>query len=573
MQDLTPRETAQDLSLRIARPLLAYLADTRGEEVRDEVLTEAGLEPRDFNHEDRWVSHEEFEEVMAAGRRRLESDEEFATANQYQIDKQYGPLTLVLRFTSLRRVVETFDRTRHLVTRISRYEAEPLSDPLSGRDVLRIRYRSTKAESRLTCLCRRSQWAVLPSVLWGLPPAVITERKCIAKGDDCCECDMRWQEPFRWRAPLLGLVAGTAMGLALWLATGLSWVIPWPALVGVVAGLHWSLVRVERTKEAFQQAKSIEAEQFVARHLEATDELLRLHRRQEDWTARVERQSLQSSHTLGEVLTRLQRMTHDDPAAMRDLSHDLRNPLTVVRVSADLLTDSIAQGADPAQLERYATHLQTGLGRLNDMLDDVMRLAGTQPESADQGRPLEVVDTAPLPDRYRRQLQALTVDRELSISVELTREVPATLETHPSILDRVMDNLLTNAAKYTERGGINVRIGGVPGYLCLKVADSGRGIRPERLEGVLTGLEVDAAPLVGDSRGLGLSVVVRLLDRLGGRLEVLSRPDMGTTFWVYVPTQSPGRSRTDAVDEPIERVVRRIVTIRDEGADAPEVYH
>jgi signal transduction histidine kinase len=572
MPDPVSSDSAEEVNLRVARPLLAYLADTQGADVCDEVLTAAGLMPGEFDQEDRWVSQEEFEEVLAAGHRRLRGDEEFVKACQYEIAKQYGPLTLVLRFASMRTIVETLDRTRHLVTRIGRFEAERLSGP----NAVRIRYRSTKAESRLPCLVRQAQWATIPQAIWGLPQAVVTERKCIADGDDCCECDVRWQDPFRWRAPVLGVALGAAVGVALWWLTGLMWFAPWPSLLGLVAGLHWSVMRLERTKEAFMEAKSVEAERFVARHMVATNELLRLHQRQEDWTAQVERQSLHSSHTLGAVLTRLQSITHRDSKAVRDISHDLRNPLTLVRVSADLLSEAVRDRAEPAVLERYSEHLQTGVQRLNEMLDEVMRLAGTPSEPTVDYAPRKVIDTAPLEDRYRRQLLALTVDRDLKISVELTRETPAHLETRPSILERVMDNLLTNAAKYTERGRIHVEISGVPGFLCLKVADTGRGIRPERLEGVLTGSQMDDAPLVGDSRGLGLSVVVRLLDHLGGRLEVLSRHDMGTTFWVYVPTQPTERLRPDVGDEPIERVIRRVVTIRDDSVNLPEIsdlYH
>lgn len=569
VEDLTSQEQPKEINLRTAFPLLAYLNDTLGEDVRDEVLTAAGLLTSVSELEECWVSHAEYEALLAAGRRRLKSDEEFSTACQYQIGNQYGPLVLVLRLTSLRAIVRTLDRTRHLVTRIGRFESESLAGPNS----VRIRYRSTKADSRLFCLLRRAQWATIPSVLWGLSPAIVTERKCIAKGDDCCECDVRWQEPFRWRLPTLGVVAGGAVGLALWLVTGLLWLAPWPAVLGLVLGWYRSMLKVNRAMEAFQEANSKEAEKFVVRHLESTRELLRLHQRQEVWTTRVERESLQSSHALGAVLGRLQSLTLDDPTAARDISHDLRNPLTLVRASANLLANGIREGVDHAQLDRFASHLNTGVERLNEMLDDVMRIAGTQIQPVEQDAPVKVITTDSMPDRYRRQLQALTVDRDLQISVELTRETPAQLETRPSILERVVDNLLTNAAKYTDRGRIHVEISGVPGFLCIKVADTGRGIRPNRLEAVLTGLEVDDAPAVGESRGLGLSVVVRHLNRLGGRLEVLSRPDMGTTFWVYVPTQPPENPYPDGAAEPIERMLRRVVTIRVDSAEHPAALH
>ena len=71
-------------------------------------------------------------------------------------------------------------------------------------------------------------------------------------------------------------------------------------------------------------------------------------------------------------------------------------------------------------------------------------------------------------------------------------------------------------------------------------------------------------PIIGDSYGLGLNIVVRLLDQVGGRLEVMSRPDQGTTFWIYFPLRLPPGAATPQVDgqEPITRVLERVVTIR-----------
>jgi signal transduction histidine kinase len=131
----------------------------------------------------------------------------------------------------------------------------------------------------------------------------------------------------------------------------------------------------------------------------------------------------------------------------------------------------------------------------------------------------------------------------------------------PLLLERVLDNLLTNASKYTERGSILVEVTGQPGWLVIKISDSGRGIATERLEQVFRGGEPDPAPVVGSSRGVGLSTVVRLLAQMGGRLEIMSVPRQGTTIWVYVPVRAS--LETSVPDrEPASDVVARIVKIR-----------
>ncbi|MBL8942387.1 MAG: ATP-binding protein, partial [Myxococcales bacterium] len=125
-----------------------------------------------------------------------------------------------------------------------------------------------------------------------------------------------------------------------------------------------------------------------------------------------------------------------------------------------------------------------------------------------------------------------------------------------------VDNILTNAAKYTERGSIVVEVGGTPGYLLVKVSDTGRGIGPERLEQVMQTGGPDPNPPKGGSQGAGLGIVARLLDTLGGRLEIMSEPDQGTTLWVYIPTEPPERTDRPRDPESLAGVMERIVRVR-----------
>jgi signal transduction histidine kinase len=137
-------------------------------------------------------------------------------------------------------------------------------------------------------------------------------------------------------------------------------------------------------------------------------------------------------------------------------------------------------------------------------------------------------------------------------TVFATREVPEHVQIDPLALDRIVDNLLTNAAKYTERGSIVVEVDGSPGFLVVKVSDTGCGIQPEELERVFEVGGSSAESRRGDSFGVGLSVVVQLLDQMGGRLEIMSKPGSGTTFWVYLPVRA-GRAPKSVPDP---RVVR-----------------
>ena len=112
-----------------------------------------------------------------------------------------------------------------------------------------------------------------------------------------------------------------------------------------------------------------------------------------------------------------------------------------------------------------------------------------------------------------------------------------------------------------------MELDGTPGHLVIKVSDTGRGIAPEDLDLIFQPGGSSVESRRGDSFGVGLSVVVQLLDQMGGRLEVMSRPGSGTTFWVDFPLAAPEdrASRPDTPDGGVESVdlaVNRVVRVR-----------
>ena len=165
-------------------------------------------------------------------------------------------------------------------------------------------------------------------------------------------------------------------------------------------------------------------------------------------------------------------------------------------------------------------------------------------------------------DRLRRHLRAIVVGRNIRTTVFRTRESPEVITTDVLLFDRVVNNIVSNAAKYTALGSIVAEVGGTPGNLSLKISDTGRGISPSHLERVFVSGKKDE-PIVGESWGVGLSHTIRLLDQLGGRFELMSKPGVGTTVWVHFPVeiaQTPPAITT--IDESMAALLKRIVTIR-----------
>ncbi len=173
------------------------------------------------------------------------------------------------------------------------------------------------------------------------------------------------------------------------------------------------------------------------------------------------------------------------------------------------------------------------------------------------------VSVAEFTERLKRRLRALTHGRNLHTNVTQTREAPDSFRVDVVLLDRVLDNILTNAAKHTERGSVAVEVGGTPGFVTIKVSDSGKGMTDERIQAVLSPRSAGIPSSTG--WGVGLSVVVDLLRRAGGRLEAVSKPGTGTTIWAHFPLAPPRPSSNDTALATDEKRRSNVVSIRRTG--------
>jgi signal transduction histidine kinase len=207
------------------------------------------------------------------------------------------------------------------------------------------------------------------------------------------------------------------------------------------------------------------------------------------------------------------------------------------------------------------TEMEEAAQRMNRLVRDFLVAATSRSGDlvALQAAPLEV---PPLVDSLRRRLQAQVLGKDIRVSVFASREAPAQILCDPLLFDRVVDNLLTNAARYTRQGSIVVDLSGTSDGLAVKISDTGEGLGDDELRLVFRPGETGRAGQE-DSHGLGLSIVVRLLDQVGGRLEVLSRPGMGTTFWAHFPlAPRPEGDRAPGGRDTLEDAIDRVVTIR-----------
>ncbi|HET6321980.1 MAG TPA: ATP-binding protein [Hyphomicrobium sp.] len=277
----------------------------------------------------------------------------------------------------------------------------------------------------------------------------------------------------------------------------------------------------------------------------------------------LESQVRQRTEELTSTLARLER-TNDELSAARDASeranrfktrfftavgHDLLQPLHAARLSASALAETNGGGPQRVIAERIEHALTTIEQLLKSILDISKLEAG-------------VVTPARRPVALDEMFASLVVDLEPQAkakSLALSwRRNGLTVVSDPLMLRRILQNLMANAVQYTDRGCVRLFARPRGEMVRIEVWDTGPGIGEADRETIFEEFQRGAAtdrPTVGGF-GLGLSIVQRMAEALGHRLDLCSRVGHGTRFSVTVPralTEIAGtRERVTEAPAPVD---------------------
>lgn len=212
-------------------------------------------------------------------------------------------------------------------------------------------------------------------------------------------------------------------------------------------------------------------------------------------------------------------------------SHDLRQPLHALGLFVAALRQ---QQQDPASA-RLVLSISESIAALDGLFAELLDL--THIDSAGVVPHRQSLTMAAVYDRLRLDFEALAFEKHLSLRFIGARH---RVLVDGALLERILRNLLGNAIRYTERGGVMLSCRPRGGGFLIQVWDTGIGIRAEALPRIFDEFyQVDGRrPLRPHHRkglGLGLAIVRRLADALQWPLEVRSVPDRGTVFSVQVP--------------------------------------
>jgi len=229
---------------------------------------------------------------------------------------------------------------------------------------------------------------------------------------------------------------------------------------------------------------------------------------------------------------------------LSSMSHELRTPLNAVIGISEMLHEEASDAGQDDLAEAQGRVVRAGR-HLQGLIDDVLDLS-----KIEAGR----VELNPVPlnlhslfediDMTTRQL-ALEGNNQLTVSVEGS---PGDIHMDPLRLRQIVINLISNACKFTKGGEISViaTVEGIPAAaLRIEVADSGVGIGAQDLESIFE--EFSQSGSAEDKRagtGLGLTITRRLCRLMGGDVEAVSEPGVGSVFTATLPAQPPTQVQT-----------------------------
>lgn len=235
---------------------------------------------------------------------------------------------------------------------------------------------------------------------------------------------------------------------------------------------------------------------------------------------------------LARALERQQELDRLQREFIQNVSHELRTPLALIQGHAEVLENGWLGDLQASQLESVNV-ISRRAHMLRQLVDDIVGVLTLERRELKQ----EPVDMSQLVQVSCRDFKANADKAGLALMADIAPEVPYVLG-DPLALRRVLDNLLSNAFKFTPKGGrVTARLSQDSGTVVMAVSDTGIGIPNDKLGRIFERFyQVDgSATRQYGGVGLGLALVKEIVEAHGGRMAVSSQVGEGATFTILLP--------------------------------------
>ena len=221
-----------------------------------------------------------------------------------------------------------------------------------------------------------------------------------------------------------------------------------------------------------------------------------------------------------------------------NVSHEMKTPIAIIKNYAELL--QTGKGTEEERME-YARSIEEAASRLSGLITDILRLNKLEHQRIDPE--IETFDLCAQLEECILNYEDMWDEKDLELEVDM--EEKTVVDADKSLMELVWNNLLSNAAKFTEPGGrVTVRQTSSGGYAVVEVTDTGCGMSGESIRHIFDKFYQGDTSHSKEGNGLGLALVRRILMLMDGDISVVSEEGRGSIFTVRIPV-SPETGKTD----------------------------
>jgi CheY-like chemotaxis protein/CHASE3 domain sensor protein len=270
---------------------------------------------------------------------------------------------------------------------------------------------------------------------------------------------------------------------------------------------------------------------------------------------------------------------------LANMSHELRTPLNSLLILSKLLSENKDKNLTEKQLQFANTIHDSGSDLLN-LISDILDLSKVEAGKVELH--IEEIILSDLATSIESNFKHVAEDKGISLQVESDKSLPASIKNDRMRLDQVIKNLLSNAFKFTSKGGITVKFQPVDSSvvffqkdlkhnncLAISVTDTGTGISEDNQGAIFEAFQQEdgSTSRKFGGTGLGLSISREFIKLMKGEIHLESQLGHGSTFTVYIPKKVSGKklAATEKAEEPPVLVPEEIPASK-EGRDSPDNF-